>query len=719
MEQYFKKVSFNGSELYSASRSNTLNHNDGLFINKGVPENDIAGNIQQYLSKQTTFMMNITPDRKYNGIDNSKYGIIISNKPIRIGYKINSDTDFIQLLCNVYSLYSVHQVYPQWNQLRIYKTEEIVDTVECEIPEGLFTLQNVKHIGLEFISAPLSYINGEIYIPEIDNDTSGKDIYLLALFLFCKGDSENSYLQSLLSGFHSSFKQDIMQSTTFEDFYNTLILSQYPSLIDYTKSILSSYRQYIKPLMYPASLYKRLQKVTPTTSFKSDIIESIFSPGIYKVNEQNEREKRLYESFKKQYDELLRLLPDLEVLLTHTFYKYPIFENVYLFLSYSDLNRCCELLSVIEKYHLYLLLRNRNYYVQGYSIPFDDINGYYRLKRCVFMILYPFYYRLKYGNTNEERFNLFIPVLKYLRPELKEIPYNKNNEVNDLVKIVDRKVIKVDYIPPHTLSQIGVIKTFNKKILTNMILKVIFKNYKRENYLRDIEKIIFGYRNDYDFYEQIRSLKNFKPIEETDFDKGEFRVKELESFRLFERIGINPKTSYLDFGGGIGHIPYSIASKFYLQKKNVYVTDIQNWFGKEHTEEYSNVITYRYIRSDILPFENNMFDFISCFQVLHHLGHLNLSLREIYRILKPGGYLLLREHNCETNQDRYLMDLEHSLYTYIMDDDPTFLHNYNDKYYSKGELFNKLREHKFTYVKMDNYPEEKGPTRYYYSLWTK
>ena len=175
---------------------------------------------------------------------------------------------------------------------------------------------------------------------------------------------------------------------------------------------------------------------------------------------------------------------------------------------------------------------------------------------------------------------------------------------------------------------------------------------------------------------------------------------------------------YLDFGGGIGDIAYSIAKTYKMNKENVFVTDIQNWFGKEHTELYSQSITYRYLRSELLPFQDNMFDFISAFQVFHHLSNIELSLKEINRIMKPGGILLVREHSCENIKDRYLMDLEHSLYTYIMDDDKDFLHNYNDKYYSKIELILLLEKANFKKVEIV-VPSEKGPTKYYYSIWKK
>lgn len=44
-----------------------------------------------------------------------------------------------------------------------------------------------------------------------------------------------------------------------------------------------------------------------------------------------------------------------------------------------------------------------------------------------------------------------------------------------------------------------------------------------------------------------------------------------------------------------------------------------------------------------MPFEDNSFDLIVAFSVLHHIPNVSKVLREMYRVAKPGGYVLLRE----------------------------------------------------------------------------
>jgi SAM-dependent methyltransferase len=44
-----------------------------------------------------------------------------------------------------------------------------------------------------------------------------------------------------------------------------------------------------------------------------------------------------------------------------------------------------------------------------------------------------------------------------------------------------------------------------------------------------------------------------------------------------------------------------------------------------------------------MPFDNNTFDLITCFGVLHHIPNVSTVMGELARCLTPGGWLLIRE----------------------------------------------------------------------------
>lgn len=57
-------------------------------------------------------------------------------------------------------------------------------------------------------------------------------------------------------------------------------------------------------------------------------------------------------------------------------------------------------------------------------------------------------------------------------------------------------------------------------------------------------------------------------------------------------------------------------------------------------------ITPKYVKPEVkgnLLFNDNSFDLITCFGTLHHIPNVSFVLNEIIRVLKPDGYLLLRE----------------------------------------------------------------------------
>lgn len=47
--------------------------------------------------------------------------------------------------------------------------------------------------------------------------------------------------------------------------------------------------------------------------------------------------------------------------------------------------------------------------------------------------------------------------------------------------------------------------------------------------------------------------------------------------------------------------------------------------------------------SGLMPFASEGFDIAVCFSVLHHIPNVSTIVREMFRVLKPGGYALLRE----------------------------------------------------------------------------
>lgn len=110
----------------------------------------------------------------------------------------------------------------------------------------------------------------------------------------------------------------------------------------------------------------------------------------------------------------------------------------------------------------------------------------------------------------------------------------------------------------------------------------------------------------------------------------------------------------LDYGCGAGHI----VRKFREQGLDGFGCDVfyEGNFERTFENRAADIAPYvRKIENDVIPFEDASFDAIVSNQVFEHVTDLDRVLREVSRVLKPGGKLLAlfpdktiwREGHCE------------------------------------------------------------------------
>ena len=108
---------------------------------------------------------------------------------------------------------------------------------------------------------------------------------------------------------------------------------------------------------------------------------------------------------------------------------------------------------------------------------------------------------------------------------------------------------------------------------------------------------------------------------------------------IIEALKIKPSDNVLDVAGGTGEPGLTIAGM--LNDGQIIISDLSDRMlevakGKASLLNINNVV-FRQADACELPFEDNTFDKVSCRLGLMFVPDIELGLKEIYRVLKPGG----------------------------------------------------------------------------------
>ncbi len=119
----------------------------------------------------------------------------------------------------------------------------------------------------------------------------------------------------------------------------------------------------------------------------------------------------------------------------------------------------------------------------------------------------------------------------------------------------------------------------------------------------------------------------------------------LSSIELFRKAGFIPHERVLDAGCGIGGSSRLLAKEFHCWVTGLDLSDVfiecavflTTHTGLEEKIEFQegSVID--------LPFEDHSFDAVLCQHILMNIEDKNAAVKEFYRVLKPGGKLVLHE----------------------------------------------------------------------------
>lgn len=301
-----------------------------------------------------------------------------------------------------------------------------------------------------------------------------------------------------------------------------------------------------------------------------------------------------------------------------------------------------------------------------------------------------------------------------VKRDLKFFPNIKLYHYKDL----EEEIPKI-YVPVNSNKQISTIYKYYKsdeslfRVYYSSLIVLLTKQYNINE-----EKIIKLFtKKDKKIYDYL--LKNRGPYT---YQKIQYKNRLTPQIRkcIVSRYKKKIK-NYLDVGCNDGKKTELTGKYLGLNKKDIYCLNLNQdeTFVKKHI---SNNITFNYYNGkEVFPYQDNFFSLVTIDQVLHHAEDVELILKEVFRVLKKDGLLLVRDHDARTDFDKLLCDIEHMYYGNYLENITKIEKTGN--YTSWLELNYTITSQGFilkNHLKDSQYKNElHNVTRTYYSLYQK
>lgn len=130
-------------------------------------------------------------------------------------------------------------------------------------------------------------------------------------------------------------------------------------------------------------------------------------------------------------------------------------------------------------------------------------------------------------------------------------------------------------------------------------------------------------------------IKQFNP------DDEQFAI----SRPLLRELGRNPNPTILDVATGSGRVPYNLLTTPYFRGRIIGLDPSRKMLRQAahklaQTQTNSNPVLLIQQTAAALPFPDNTFDAVTCLEALEFFPSDTAALREMIRVLQPGGVLM-------------------------------------------------------------------------------
>jgi ubiquinone/menaquinone biosynthesis C-methylase UbiE len=111
---------------------------------------------------------------------------------------------------------------------------------------------------------------------------------------------------------------------------------------------------------------------------------------------------------------------------------------------------------------------------------------------------------------------------------------------------------------------------------------------------------------------------------------------------VISMLGMRENMNFLDIGCGTGWAIGQAASLIDFNG-SFYGVDLSQKMIEKAEENFKKYSAFHFIRanSEYIPLEDNFFDIIICTNSFHHYFHPDKAMKEIFRLLNPGGKIYI------------------------------------------------------------------------------
>jgi ubiquinone biosynthesis O-methyltransferase len=189
------------------------------------------------------------------------------------------------------------------------------------------------------------------------------------------------------------------------------------------------------------------------------------------------------------------------------------------------------------------------------------------------------------------------------------------------------------------------------------------------------------------------------------YDSEKNSLIAVEEARLNALLASLPVTTVLDVGAGTGRYALKLARRGTAVSAIDFSPEMMR-IARQAAQEEGLTIDFQHGSiNDDLPFASHRFDFVICALMLCHVSDLAHAFQEFYRVLQPGGYLLISAFHPDAIAFGWNTSFLEQRATYVLPNMPHTRADYVDTLEQTGFTLLKVTDARVSEIP-DDYPSK-------------